>query len=156
MFITSHAAAGAIVGELLPVHPILAFVVAIVVHLAMDIVPHGDTGLYKGYISGSGVKRAVAFVTIDAIAAVVLVLVLFTWHGGVEPETAVAAGVAGGLLPDFLVAMYEMTHSKFLHWAYKAHFFFHNMISGRYGDISLGSGLGVEFATLGLLLSKLF
>lgn len=145
---------GAIVGELLPTHPVLAFFVAIVVHFAADMVPHGDTDLYKGYISGSKMKRALAFVGIDAAVAVILTVLLFAWRG-VSSELSVTLGIIGGVLPDLLVAVYEVMRVRSLRWFHRVHFFFHNLISGRTGDLSLAAGLCVEFSVLAALVYKL-
>ncbi|GEM_PF-3732031 len=43
MFIVTHAAIGALIGEELPNHPMLAFVLAFLAHFLTDLIPHGDT-----------------------------------------------------------------------------------------------------------------
>jgi len=154
MFITTHAAMGALIGELLPTHPALAFFVAMAAHFAIDIVPHGDTGLYKEYIAGSKIKRAVAFVTVDGVIALLLVTYLFV-HWWAVPERAIAFGITGGVLPDLLVGVYEVTHARALRWFHRLHFFFHNLISSRTGDVSLGAGLVVEAMVFAIVLTRL-
>lgn len=153
MFITTHAAMGALVGELVPTHPALAFFVSMAVHFAVDAIPHGDTDLYKGYISGSKVKRAMAFVVVDSVVAILLVLAFFLWR--MEPNRAVIMGIAGGVLPDLLVAVYEITRVSWLRWFHRFHFFFHNLISGRLGDFNLPLGLTMELSILAALILKL-
>lgn len=154
MFITTHAAMGALVGELFPTHPVLAFVLSMALHFVVDTIPHGDTDLYKGYISGSKVKRAIAITVVDAVTAVLLVAAFFTWRN-VGSREAVAFGIAGGVLPDLLVGIYETTRVRWLRWFHRFHFFFHNFITSRYKDFSHPVGVTMELSLLAALIFKL-
>ncbi len=154
MFVTTHAALGALVAEAFPGHPVLAFVLGMASHFITDIVPHGDTGLYKGYVAGSKVKRAVAYVVIDSVVAILFVLFLFNTHL-FENRLSISLGIAGGVLPDLLVAVYELFRVRGLKWFHRVHFFFHNMVSGRWGDLSFPSGFAMQILFLAALLTRL-
>ncbi|MBM3205073.1 hypothetical protein FJZ48_03805 [Candidatus Uhrbacteria bacterium] len=154
MFITTHAALGALVAEAIPTHPILTFALGMASHFLADIIPHGDGGLYKGYITGSKVKRAVAYVVIDGVVAILFVLFLFNTQL-YENRLAVSMGIVGGVLPDLLVGVYELFRARGLRWFHRVHFFFHNLISGRTGDLSFPAGFSMQLLFLALLMSRL-
>ncbi len=154
MFIVTHAAIGAVIAEALPTHPFLAFTLAFLVHFLTDLIPHGDTGLYKGYVAGTQVKTAYLFVGIDALATVISVIYLLT-KIVFDHRLAITMGIVGGVLPDMLVAIYEVFRPKWLRWFHRLHFYFHNLISGKIGDLSLQNGFIVEIVVLGALIYKL-
>jgi hypothetical protein len=154
MFITTHAALGALAAEAIPTHPILAFFLGVATHLLSDIIPHGDSHLYKGFISGSKVKRALAYVTIDGIVALLFVLFLFNTHL-FENRLAISMGIIGGVLPDLLVGLYEVTRMKGLRWVHRVHFYFHNLVSAKYGDLSFPSGFAMQMVFLAALITRL-
>ncbi len=143
MFITTHAAIGALIGSVLPGHPYLVTVLAVISHFVTDIIPHGDSQLYKGFTSGGKVKRAIAYVTIDAVFAMLFVLYLLNNAHFVNTRT-VSIGIAAAVIPDLAVASYELFKFKKMKWFHKLHFWFHNMISGKRGDISLGAGFAMQ------------
>lgn len=155
MFTVTHAAIGALIGKAMPNHPVAAFFLAYGAHFATDLVPHGDTGLYKGFVSGTTVKKAVLYIGIDAVATVIfLFFILKSLFAG--QYLAVMLGILGGILPDVLVGIYEATKISWLKRFHRMHFFFHNMVSGRIGDLSLGTGFVFEVVVLAALCLKLF
>jgi len=154
MFITSHAAVGALLAEALPGHPFLAFLLAFAAHFLIDIIPHGDSTVYRGFISGTRVRRALAYVTIDSIVAIVFVLAIF--NAGLYTDRSVTSwGILGSVLPDFLVAIHDVTKNKFLKRFHQLHFFFHNFIVSRKGDVKFASGFAVQMIFLAAVLSRL-
>lgn len=155
MFITTHALIGALVAEQMPTHPYLAFFMGMVTHFLADIIPHGDSNLYKGYISGSKSKmrKAVAYVMLDGIVALFFVLFLFNTKF-VEHRYAISLGIVGGVLPDLLVGLYEATQIQGLRWFHRVHFFFHNLISSRKGDIALHYGIAMQLVLLFVVWSQ--
>ena len=154
MLVTNHAAVGALIGILLPTHPILAFFLAFGSHFAMDAIPHGDSGMYEGYTSGTNKKSAIAITILDSISAMLVVLLVIHLRP-TSVETAISMGVAGSIFPDFIVAIYELTHWKALHWFHRLHFFFHNAITRRIGDLPFSVGLSMELLVLILLLFRI-
>lgn len=155
MFITTHALIGALIGEQLPNSPVWAFAIGIASHFLTDIIPHGDSNLYKGYVSGARVKRALAYVTIDALVAMMFVLGLFNTEF-VQHRLAISAGIVGSVLPDFLVALYEIFRVKKLRWFHRVHFFFHNMVTAKRGDIPLMAGVAMQLVVLAFLVIRAF
>ena len=131
MFITTHAAVGALVGAAFPNNRLLAFTAGFVSHFLLDMIPHGDEHMLDGYKSGSKVRRALAYVSIDGIVAVFTIIAILSaaphsLHG------AMKWGIIGGVLPDLLVGLYEVTKWKVLR-AYTAfHHRNHHAIIGKY------------------------
>jgi hypothetical protein len=151
MFIINHAAIGALLGEALPAHPLLAGLFSFGIHFISDAIPHGDTNLYKGYVAGTKVKKAIVILSIDVVAAILFTIYLFS-RVVIDHRAAVIMGVVGGVLPDLLVALDELFHLKALHWFHRLHFYFHNLINHRTGDLSLRTGMIMETVLLTLLL----
>ena len=154
MFITTHAALGALIAEQMPNHPYLAFGFAIASHFLSDIIPHGDSNLYKGYVSGSKVRRALAYVTIDGVVSILFVLFLFNSQQ-FQNRFTMTMGILGGVLPDLLVAVYEVTKVRGLRWFHRVHFYFHNLVSHRIGDLSFPSGFAMQMVFLAALMTRL-
>ncbi len=153
MFITTHAVLGALIAQHLPNNPFAALVLGVASHFVSDIIPHGDTKIYKNYLSGKSVKSSVAYVTIDGILTTLFVLFLFNLGLG-DARLAITMGIVGGVLPDLLVGIYEVFHIKSLSWFHRLHFFFHNMISEQY-DMTFASGFAMQVMFLSGLLSLL-
>lgn len=154
MFTVTHAALGALIAEAMPNHPVAAFFLAFFAHFLTDLVPHGDTGLYKGYVSGSTVKKAVLYIGMDAVATVIFIAVLLRSFV-TDHALTVALGTIGGILPDVLVGVYEATKISWLKPFHRLHFYFHNMISGKIGDFSLRTGFVFEVIVITVLSMKL-
>lgn len=151
MFVATHAAIGALIGESLPTHPILAFALAFVIHFFTDMIPHGDTHLYKGYTSGGNRKKAVTIQVIDSLVMIAFVIYLFT-RVVIHQRMAVVMGVVGGILPDALAASYEIFHFKWLKGFHRMHLYLHNFINKRTGDLPLVGGMIMEVGILTTLL----
>ncbi len=130
MFITTHATVGALVGAIIP-NPYLAFVVGFASHFLLDMIPHGDEHMLDGYKSGQKVRRAIAYVTIDSIIAVYVILLLLS-NAPAHLHLSVKWGIIGSILPDLLVGVFEITKTKLLRkftvWHHKNH---HRLI-GKY------------------------
>lgn len=157
MFLTTHALIGALVATQVPAHPWLAFGLGMFSHFLTDIIPHGDSNLYKDYITGSKkkVRKALAYVMIDGVIAIYTVLFLLNAGLPVDRLT-LTLGIAGGVLPDLLVGLYEVTRVPGLQWFHRLHFFFHNLITSRKGDVALRSGLVIQFGLLVFICARLF
>jgi hypothetical protein len=154
MFITTHALIGALIAEQMPNHPVLAFVLAIAAHFLADAIPHGDSKLYRGYASHERVRRAVAYVMIDCLVAMFFVLGLFN-SKFIDHRFAISCGVVGGVLPDFLVGLFEIFRLRQLRWIHRVHFYFHNLVVSKRGDVALKTGIAIQFSLLALVLSRI-
>ncbi len=154
MTLTTHATLGAVIGKLAG-NPVLAFILAFCSHLLIDMVPHGDTGLSDNFrIHKKNQKLAVAYVAVDAIVALAFVLLIantrdidhlrnFTW------------GIIGGVLPDFLVGLYDLTKTPLLRWFYRVHFFFHDFFVKRRGEVPLYYAILAQVVFIAYLQTKL-
>lgn len=153
MFLTTHAVLGAIAGEFAP-HPAIAFFMGIVTHLLSDMIPHGDSNLYENYKNKSSVAKSIAYVVIDAIISIFVVIWMFT-SLPVDNAYNRAFGILGGLLPDLLVGLSEFVKFSLLSKFVKLHFYFHNFFTSRHKDISLHEGLTLQMFFLVFLIHEL-
>ena len=151
MFVVTHAAIGALIGEAMPNHPIVVFVLAFIAHFFTDMIPHGDTHLIHGFENGSGAKKAVIIQTTDSIVALLFTIYLLT-RVIVHHRIAVLSGVIGGVMPDILAASYDVFHFKWLKGFHIFHRNCHNFINKRTGDLSLRNGMIMEVIILLVLL----
>src|SRR3989338_699504 len=154
MTLTTHATLGAVIGKASG-NPVLAFLLGAASHFLIDMIPHGDSGLSDNFrIHKKKQKRAVAYVAVDAIVAIFFVLLLantrdvgdmqlFTW------------GIIGGVLPDFLIGIYEITKTPLLKWFYRLHFYFHDFFVRRKGDVPLYYALLAQVVLIAYLQTKL-
>ncbi|MFH1253401.1 MAG: hypothetical protein V1664_03670 [Candidatus Uhrbacteria bacterium] len=154
MTLTAHAAMGAVIGEAIG-NPILGFIVAITIHFLVDIIPHGDNFISNNFrVLKRHRKQAVAYVTIDAICAILFILFIVNIRD-VTLIKPISAAIIGSLLPDLLVGLYEITKSKYLHWTFKLHFFFHDLIIKKRGDVPLRYALIAQIILVLLLQTRL-
>lgn len=149
MTLSTHAAIGAVIGA--STGSIwIAFVAGFISHLLVDMIPHGDRDIYEGHKSRTARKRALAFVTLDSVSAIIIVSLMFAYSDHTL-NAVIAAGIIGSVLPDLVNGVYEAFEMKWLNWFHRMHFFFHNMVSDRTGDIPLRWGLFAQlFMILGL------
>ena len=154
MFLATHATVGAMIGRACP-NPILAFVLAFASHFLMDMIPHGDSHVYESYSQGKRVRLAVSYTMIDAVVTAYLVVGISQAHL-FDNGFNVAAGIIGGLLPDLLIGVYEVTKSKLLVPFHRFHFFMHNLVVNRKwitqnGDFSFFTGVSYQLVILAVL-----
>ena len=156
MFLVTHAAIGAIIGEKTG-NPVLAVLVGFAFHFISDMIPHGDSQVYAEFKKGKAVRQAIAYVMVDAVAAIMFVLLLFNFRDFLHPAS-VSAGIAGSLLPDLLVGLCEFKSlkSRWLAKFHGIHFYFHNMITSRKRDLSFRAGFAMQLILLALLQIRVF
>ena len=136
MTLTAHATVGAVIG-LAVGHPALGFSLGFASHFLMDMIPHGDAGISDNFrVHKHKQKHAVAYVAVDAIFAIFLVLFLINTRD-IESIRNLTWGVVGGVLPDLLIGVYDMTKTPFLKWFNTVHFWFHDFFVKRKGDVPL-------------------
>ncbi|MEK7073468.1 MAG: hypothetical protein AAB974_03470 [Patescibacteria group bacterium] len=153
MFLATHATVGALIGRAAP-DPVSAFFLAFASHFLLDIVPHGDADLYKDYKRGNKVKVALGYTMIDAIITAYVVVAIAQarlFDSGLN----VAAGVVGGLLPDLLVGIFEVTKTRWLAKFHTVHFFFHNMFVNKYRDVTFMTGVAYQLVLLIFLQTRI-
>jgi len=139
MTLSTHTAIGALIGGSIG-NPLLGFIIGFISHLLVDMIPHGDAGLRKKYHSRQARKAGLAYVSIDGAMAILLLLVFFNLID-FDSRFVFTAAVAGSVLPDILVGVYELTKQRFLGRFVKMHVYFHDYFVNRYGDVKLLHGI---------------
>ncbi len=154
MTLTTHATLGAVIGRAVGT-PVLAFIFGFISHFLIDMVPHGDTGLSDNFrIHKRKRKQAVAYVIIDAVVAIFFVLLLANTRD-IDSVRTFSWGIVGGVLPDLLVGVYEVTKTPMLRWFNTLHFYFHDMFVKRKGDVPLYYALMAQVVLIAYLQTKL-
>lgn len=141
MFLTIHASIGALIGEYAP-NAFWAFLMGFIAHFLLDLIPHGDQDLVKGYYKKEKVKRMVAIASIDAIVMISLILTLLN-RGAFAHPSIVTWGVIGSILPDFLVGIHELSKNRFFKKFNQFHFFIHDTFTKKI-RVSLTSGIIIQ------------
>ena len=154
MTLTTHATLGAVIGHATG-SPLLAFIFGFISHLLIDMIPHGDTGIADNFkVHKRRRKQAIAYVMVDAIVAIIFVLLLANTRD-IESMRAYSWGIVGGVLPDLLVGIYEITKTRFLRWFNTFHFFFHDFFTKRKGDVPLYYAIMAQIVLIAYLQTKL-
>lgn len=154
MTLATHATLGAVIGHGTG-DPLLAFVLAFISHFLIDMIPHGDTGLADSYkIHKKRRKTALAYVSIDAVVTILFVLLIVNTRNLASLETF-TWGIIGGVLPDLLIGVYEITKTPLLKWFNSVHFFFHDFFVKKRGDIPLRYALLGQIVLIAYLQTKL-
>jgi len=154
MTLTAHATAGAVIG-LSVGHPALGFILGFLSHFLMDMIPHGDAAISDNFrIHKQKQKHAVAYVAVDAIIAIFLILFLINTRD-IENIQNLTWGVVGGVLPDLLIGVYEITKTPLLKWFNSVHFWFHDFFIKRKGDVPLYYALLAQLILIAFLQSRI-
>ncbi len=154
MTLTTHATIGAVIGHAVG-NPLWAFIFGFISHFIVDMIPHGDTGLSDNFrIHKRKRKRAVAYVVIDAIVALFFVLIIANTRD-IESVRTFSWGIVGGVLPDLIVGLFEVTKAPFLRWFIRFHFFFHDFFVQRKGDVPLYYAIMAQIVLIAYLQTKL-
>jgi len=154
MTLTTHATLGAVIGKAVG-NPVLAFVLGFISHFLIDMVPHGDSGISDNFrVHKRRQKQAVAYVAVDAVVSILFVLLLVNMKD-IDATRAFTWGIIGGVLPDLLVGVYELTKTKWLRWFNTLHFLFHDFFIKRRGDVPLYYALLAQVVLIAYLQTKL-
>ena len=154
MTLTTHATLGAVIAGIVG-NPALAFIFGFISHFAVDIIPHGDTGMSDNFrVHKCKRKRAVAYVLVDGVIAMFFVLLLDNTRD-IDSMRTFTWGIVGGVLPDLLVGLYEITKTPLLRWFNTIHFFFHDLIVRKKGDVPLYYALMAQIVLIAYLQTKI-
>jgi hypothetical protein len=145
MFLTVHAASGLVIGRFVK-NPILAFLVAFIVHFLFDIIPHGDTKVDPKY------KNPIHIATAGLIDVLVLICYLFfmVFNGVKFWQLNMICSFIGSILPDVLQALYYLYRKKWLKVCKNIHDSIHNFISAKY-ESNFPIGLIIQLIILIIL-----
>ena len=111
MLLSVHATVGAIIGENVNT-PLLAFVLAFISHFILDIIPHGDEALVKAYREDFKNKAMMGMIIFDFVSTIILLVLLFGFQK-INFNPVVVWGIVGGIAPDVMVAINEITQKHF-------------------------------------------
>ena len=154
MTLTTHATLGAVIGGATG-NPVLAFIFGFISHFLIDMIPHGDTGMSDNFrIHKCKQKRAVAYVLVDGVIALLFVLMLANTRD-IDSMRTFTWGIVGGVLPDLIVGLYEITKSPLLRGFTRMHFYFHDMIVRKKGDVPLYYALMAQVVLIAYLQTKI-
>ena len=119
------------------------------------MIPHGDSGISDNFrVHKRRRKQAVAYVAVDAVIAVIFVLILANTRD-ISSMRTFTWGIIGGVLPDLIVGIYELTKAPFLKWFNTMHFFFHDYFLKRKGEVPLYYALMAQVVLIAYLQTKL-
>lgn len=150
MTISTHTAIGAAIGFSVG-NPILGFILGFLSHFIVDMIPHGDSDMSDQLrVKKVNIKRIIAYGTVDAITALILIVILFNAVPS-EITTVLGATIVGSILPDLLVGIYDLTKSKYLTWFNRLHFFFHDYFVIKYKDVKLRYSLLSQIAFIAIV-----
>lgn len=126
MFLTIHAAAGAVIGNSMP-NPIFAFLIGFVSHFVLDRIPHIDpnldTATEKNFHFTKPVIYTSAIAFIDTIFVILLAYILIKKFP-VQPMNTIY-GIIGSILPDYLIGLSVLIKNKYLSAFERFHRFWH-------------------------------
>lgn len=146
MFLTVHGTAGIALGTFTG-NPILAFIMGVVSHFILDIVPHGDQFVDRWSRKGTRIQRlAFIFITEFSIA-LIFIFTMFNELIFANPYVLLA-GMAGGMAPDFAAGFTTVFKSKLWNWYYQFHHHNHELLQK---TISFKYGISLQLITLSLL-----
>lgn len=131
MTLSTHAAVGIIIAEWTG-NPLLGFIIALISHYVLDMVPHGDEFVYWRYIHNKDDRIAKTAATID-ILILSLILTLLLTYGDDFHGSLTLLGALGGILPDLLINIEGVLRRHPVHsalgrsfeWLIKKHYTFH-------------------------------
>lgn len=156
MFVTVHAAAATIIGKKIN-NSIIAFILGLLSHFILDIIPHGDENLGKKFL-GINIKtkedfRILAlYGSIDSCLLAIFLIFLFKNFSFATGDSVIWA-IIGGILPDVLVAFYKITNLKILKPISDIHRKNHSwLIKKIKTDVPLKYGILMQVALMGLII----
>ncbi len=138
-------------------NPILGFFYGLLSHILLDMIPHGDSLMYVKYKNKElSVKKAAAKAILDAVLAIVLVVIFFNLSLP-GSHLVLSMAIVGAVIPDVFIGFYELLFPrvpKFLKIIHKWHFKNHDLIAKKF-DLSVKQGLLFQIIIFLLLMRKI-
>ena len=150
MFLTVHSTAGIALGSLTG-NPILAFIMGLISHSIMDIIPHGDEILGK-WAKGDKLVKVYTFIFITEFSIALLYVSLLFGDQILANPLPLLAGMTGAVLPDFISGFVIAFPNKFLNWIEKIHRANHALLNN---PIPWQYGMSLQLLTLFLLIYQI-
>lgn len=132
MYVTTHVAAGALIGTMLPEQHAAIFALSFISHFMLDIIPHGDRHHVEDYWFGprKNLKAAYRHVMFDSAFAIIATAVLLGFIAA--DRASMAWGIIGSVVPDAIVGLSDVSKNRFLKAFTKVHFKIHNKYIHRF------------------------
>ncbi|OGY43725.1 MAG: hypothetical protein A3B89_02790 [Candidatus Buchananbacteria bacterium RIFCSPHIGHO2_02_FULL_40_13] len=163
MFITVHAAAATVIGKNIS-SPIIAFLLGLLSHLILDLIPHGDSKMGKRFwgerlkfLQEKGdLKFMALYGSIDSFVLAVFLIFLFKNFEFARADNVIWA-IIGSILPDVLVAVYKLKEFRIIKWFYKLHNKNHNLLVNKLNfDLPLQYGILVQVIILTVIIWTIY
>lgn len=158
MFITVHAVAATIIGKSIP-NPLLAFLIGVLSHFILDIIPHGDSQMGKKFWSQrlkflqdkGELKMMAVYGSIDSIVLAFFLMFLFKNFEFTRADNVIWAMV-GSIIPDITVLIYKLKDFRIIKWFFNLHNKNHNLLVNKINfDVPLQYGVLMQIIILTIL-----
>ncbi|MDO8668920.1 MAG: hypothetical protein Q7K65_01355 [Candidatus Buchananbacteria bacterium] len=158
MFITVHAAAATILTKSIP-NPFLAFLIGVLSHFVLDVIPHGDSrmgqrfwGHKLKFLQEKGELKLMAlYGSLDGVVLAFLLMFLFRNFEFTRADNVIW-GIVGSILPDITVAIYKLKNFKVIKWFFNFHNKNHNLLVNKINfDFPLQYGVLMQAIVLAAL-----
>jgi hypothetical protein len=155
MFLTLHAAAGALAGELSPNYGSAA-AFGFLTHFPLDMFPHGDRAFGRRTKESGKAHGYTLMIIADAVAALALMYAAVL-TGRFDRPFHAFLGALAGVLPDVVVGLTEYAQvikksaRTYFRRFYRFHTFVHNRVITAY-DFGMKFGLVYQAIVLLLIL----
>lgn len=163
MFITIHAAAGALIGRQIA-NPALAFIIGLLSHFLLDIIPHGDKEMGKKFFGvdlkflkkEDEFKIMALYGSLDALVMSIFLIFLYRNFDFAKTDN-VSWAIIGGILPDILAITYKVTNFPGLKWFHILHHKIHYMVTNRLkSDLPFKLALPLQITFFAFLIYLLY
>jgi hypothetical protein len=153
MYLTVHAAAGAVIGNYIN-NALLAFILGFISHFILDRIPHKDPDSADEFLSKKIKlsKRARKFFSILLLDIGLLFFITILFYNRdifIYPHPVIA-GIAGAVLPDALLGIYFLTGNKYLEKFWQFHHKIH--FDHRKVTVSMAGGMVTQVVLLAILI----
>ncbi len=117
MYLTVHAAAGAVIGNYIN-NAFLAFILGFISHFILDRIPHKDPDSADNFLEhklrlSKRTRKFLAILFIDALMLIMFTMMFYNRDIFIYPHPVIA-GIVGAILPDALAGLYFLTGNKYL------------------------------------------
>jgi len=167
MLISTHALAGIVISQHAP-NAFWAFLISLVSHYILDIIPHGDKSITKWIQRGPATIRIFLYLVVDLCILFIFIVTVYLRARLPDPKVMIA-GIIGATLPDLLYFGHEYFYKKYfyhrrtlrtifrkylqiehiLHHQYKIHDYIHELL---HINISLKYGALIQLVIIIILL----
>ena len=123
MSLTVHTAAALVIAHHSHIH-IQAFLFALISHVILDLIPHGDYHLSRWFNKGRKKSKMILISEVDVLASTILSAAFFYTYAH-DPSIFVWA-LIGSWLPDIPHIFFHLSNERFMvrltHWHTNIHF----------------------------------